>query len=603
MSSIRVNQPVSLTTVYDSQPVAPKSGSLNGRNVEQRTDGHSRVDANKTTWQRFVSRNSHRLSQFADVFTSKDRTANREADRFNHRHEKFSAKIENLVNHLKAGSADKLADPDYVATLRNDVKLMHRDMPWAARKSILEKRMDVELSKLSSDELAQVRGSLLNVDESSLTSKDKTDLRTLKMSVLRQEIARSEKLCDLVGKFTVDLPDPRDVRKMLLEVASEYNSGMLSFDLFSSVEDGVQMIRDATPLLIRRDPALDTEEVLKQMNVTFLDLGLRQDDPKLGRNNVNLLVNAFGKGIREEMLRLVTPQDYTDKNLYSRFKVLGQGAVHTVSKGVYADPAGNHQNATQSKVHKYDDDTIRTAHGDYFLAPNTIRIDHDDPRLLERSVFASKIDEFLGLGVCVKTDLAYHHDCNGIVMDLAKGSTAGKFPGGADVRDANFKRSMCALQLFDCVIGQADRHLGNYMVESRNGIDIDRVVAIDNDFSMGELAGTMENLIGRTRAFHYLGAPPVIDQPMADAIAKLTPQKLEELTDGLFSTKAVDALKERVKDLQDRISTGNIRVIDPQDWGTRDVEADLNGTRGTRETPMSYWGRDQEHLARFDFGL
>jgi hypothetical protein len=211
---MNVSQANSLTKVYTQAPLertertAESGGTLGGMRAERGTDGIPRSYAPKTQWQRFTSRLKQGWNSLTTK-TSSDKGANQAAIRFNSRHELFSGKISNLVSRLATGNAQDVSDPKLLATLRNDVRAMNRDAPWASRAGLLATRMDVELGRLSGEQLATLAETLNGADRSQLTDKDKADLQTMQRAVLRQQLARSPEMNTLLG--TVDSAAPHNV--------------------------------------------------------------------------------------------------------------------------------------------------------------------------------------------------------------------------------------------------------------------------------------------------------------------------------------------------------------------------------------------------------
>lgn len=619
MDPLNIKQAVSLSTLYVSNAVTtgstPSPQGLGGKSVESSQDGVARAFRTKGTWDRFKSRTSHGFKQFKDVFTSKDQTADSRAARFNARHEKFSGKVANWVAGLATGGRGDLESADVLATLRNDVKLLNRDAPWAKRDQIFSTRLDIELSKLSGPELAKVADHLKTADRSSLTSKDKADLDTLSRAVVRQQLVRSDRMDNLLGEIDHTAPGSLAKEKALfgqLDEAMKFVNEQLA-DLNVPARDNGRN-EDILGPAVRMKLRQGDSAKLPGMNRNLLNLerALRIDaqnskkNGEIATNKPELRVLA--RAVRDEFLQGKV-SDFQDTRLRSRLKVLGAGAAHQVTKGTYEKMDGTREN----RVHKYDDEELVHPRGGRFAAPEKLGLDQTNPRLLERAVVTSKYDEILKFEVSVGTNFARHEDQVGIVMQLAPGQTAGGVRGVVGSA-ALAQREMIKLQLLDSLTGQADRHSGNYMVQVTNG-EVTGVKAIDSDFCMGPQPGDPEDIVGR-HGVHLPHLPPVVDKDMARAIRTMTHDDIEIMCDHMFDDETVQAAKDRldaVKDHLDKLEKeGNL--IDPQDWGTDKTTKILTDTLvetvrdgKPRKEFTSYWQRDYPHMTRplfeEDFGF
>lgn len=601
---LNITQAKSLSTVYapkvDTTVPTPSAKSLGGKTVEQAKDGMARSFRTKGTWDRFVSRTKHGFKQFGDAFTSKDTTADNRAVRFNARHEKFSGKVGTLVGQLVSGDRSSLESANVMATLRNDVKLLNRDAPWAKRDQIFSTRLDIELSKLSDEDLAKVADQVKLADRSGLTAKDKADLDTVARAVVCQQLARSPQLGDVLGSINHASPSSVTNESRLLDkLDKSYKlvEDKLSDMGVASRDSGrnEDIMGSALRMKLRQTDSAQ----LPGMNQNLLNLerGIRIDafvdkrQAEISTNNPKLRV--LSRAVREEFLQgKVT--DFQDSNLRSRLKVLGSGAAHQVTKGTYEKLNGT----KESRVHKYDDEELIHPRGGRFAAPDKLGLDQTNPRLLERAVVTATFDEVLGFNISVGTSFAKHEDQVGIVMQLASGQTAS---GVRDVTgdSAIAQREMIKLQLLDSLTGQADRHGGNYMVEVTNG-SVSGVKAIDSDFCMGPHPGDPEDIVGRN-GVHLTHLPPVIDRDMAKAIRDMTHHDIEIMCDHMFDDDTVQAAKDRLDAVKAHIqkleTQGNL--IDPKDWGNEKTTKLLTETYVTVQKDgkphkecTSYWQRD-----------
>lgn len=597
---MNVTQTASLNQVYASKLAPPTEGTrpqeLGGLKVEASTEGVARSFRSKGAWDRFASRTSHGFKQFKSWFASKDQTADSAAVRFNARHEKFSGKVENLVARLARGNREDVQSGDVMATLRNDVKLMHRDAPWAARTDLLATRMDVELSKLGDEELATVADQLRQTDVSSLNAKDKADLDTMKRAVVRQQLSRSPEMGHVLG--ALNHASPGDVGNKATVVTrlgeARDRAGELLQTIGAKIPQGSSH-DDVISGAVRMRLGRGDRGQIPGMNRNLLNLENQLLKDAANRDTSGYASGTYGfvrtlaRAVRQEYLQDKVGE-FQDTHLRSRMKVLGSGAAHQVTKGTYERENG----VKESRVHKYDDETIGG-----FYAAKAVGIPLDEPRLMERSVFTAKLDHKLGFSVCVDTDFARHHDQLGIVMELAPGTTAGSVytargnPGVA-------QREMTKLQLLDCLTGQADRHRGNYMVQQNAQGEITGVKAIDSDFCMGRKPGDPEEIVG-IEGVHLTHMPPVIDEDMARAIRSLTPDDIGALCGDMFDDETIAAAKSRLAAVKQHVDNleGDGQIIRPDAWGTEEVTQTLKESfvtvdRGGKEVreSTSYWQRD-----------
>lgn len=613
-----VIQANSLSQVYASVPqtevtrTSGEGGKFGGMSVRQDEGGVPRAYATKTKWERFTSRLKHGFESLTAKSDS-DTGATQMATRFNARHEGFSSKVENLVARLASGTNADVSDPDVLATLRNDVKVMHRNAPWASRTDLLSTRLDVELSKLTPEQLETVATQLSTADTSKLTDKDKVDLQTIQRAVVRHQLSRSDEMTTLLGTLNHASPGNVTQKATLLNrldtmsVGVQLKLGELHLPEIGKNED---ILSGAVTLALRRAGHHTTDlgrKVLGGMNRNLRNIehqvrvdgkNSKGDLPELARRNP--LLRMLGRAVREEFLQTEVTS-FKDENLRSRMKPIGSGAAHTVSKGEY-----EHGMVSVSRVHKYDDEELVHPSGNRFAAPGKLGIDQSNPCLLERAVFTAKLDKKLDFNVSVGTDFARHHDQTGIVMELAGGRIAHDVLG-ATGSTAVVQRDLIKLQLLDIISGQADRHGGNYLVEQNGNGEIVGIKAIDSDFCMGPEPDDVAKILGH-RGVHLPGLPPVVDEVMAQAIRGLSNDDLRDLCGDFFDDATLTAAQGRLAKLKEHINKLEIedRVIDPGAWGSQEVTTLLTTTRATvldsenlpKQIPTSYFQRDYRSMQR-----
>ena len=125
---------------------------------------------------------------------------------------------------------------------------------------------------------------------------------------------------------------------------------------------------------------------------------------------------------------------------------------------------------------------------------------------------------------------------------------------------------LMTMQVFDIICGQTDRHEGNYFLQTReeNGkIIIDSICGIDNDMSFGDL--TYNDIMQDTTKIEgsFVGTNMMkiedtkgnplllgLSDTMAEKILALSPTILDATFGGLLSENERNALKDRVKSVQ-----------------------------------------------------
>ena len=116
--------------------------------------------------------------------------------------------------------------------------------------------------------------------------------------------------------------------------------------------------------------------------------------------------------------------------------------------------------------------------------------------------------------------------------------------------------------MLDNLVGQVDRHIGNYMVEELEDGTLGRVQGIDNDFAFGNtsLMGKNEKGIIGSSGKAILGtdgkmALPHMDKALADRILALREQDVRLMLVDVLEPQAIDAFWGRVEMAQKAIRT------------------------------------------------
>ena len=604
-----VHQPVSLDKAYAPPP---SSGQLRGQSVQQGSGGIDRTTQPQTGWERFTDRVSHKFSRMGDAFCGKDTTADRRAQRFNAQHEQFSKDVHSLVGQLKSGDTKNVSNHEVLSTLRNEARLMRRDVEHVAKGQALSTRMDVELSSLSDTDLQAVKDSLSGVSREGLSKKDLRMLDTMLTSVVKHELARGDKTTALLQHITSLKPGVDGDRELLMTRLGDLQKTAEKSLTDLGVKDPKGMaggiLNDIAKLRLQHDGS-DGQQ-MKVLNEKLLDVGqtLQLSNPK-GRGAYDMerqhpLLRDVSRGVRDSYLKSLATT-YTDDKQLSRNVTLGAGAVHVVTRATY-------QVGTQQKemVHKFDDPRLDKYDNLYAMA--AVKLQRSDPRLLERAVFASHLDKELGFNASVGTEFAQHQGEVGIVMEKAGGKTAHSIssnqPPISNPNDKELQRGLINLQLEDAILGQGDRHGGNYLIDVAPDGSVRSVKGIDNDFCMG-LTKTQKDSAGLPAT---VGLPPIIDSDMYKAVMAMDDSTIDRLANGMFSKEVLDDAKARLKEVKDHCTElqKQGKVIDPDHWGTTQVTKILEETRRTETPPhgrtsTSYWQRDKHHFQEdFDpFGI
>lgn len=158
-----------------------------------------------------------------------------------------------------------------------------------------------------------------------------------------------------------------------------------------------------------------------------------------------------------------------------------------------------------------------------------------------------------------------------------------------DLSDPAIQKGLNDLQWFDALIGNADRHGGNILIDQQSG----QVTGIDNDlsFGMGELAKmgnkTSEDFEKGASA-KYLGLPQMLDTSMAKKLMDLDAKKLTKLLnpkggpkDQKFSDKELQQAVDRLDVIQVKVQEmmDNDQLTDQWDDNTyqQQINEDVSG--------------------------
>lgn len=247
-----------------------------------------------------------------------------------------------------------------------------------------------------------------------------------------------------------------------------------------------------------------------------------------------------------------------------------------------------------------------------------------------RNVAASRLANLLGAGdLIVRSETATLRQSDGtekkgILMQEAKGVQGqearqkiigdayhkhmkdGKeedFNGRENLKNAvtgEFQRSLADLQVLDGLMGQTDRHAGNYMTQMKDG-KLTAVQGIDNDFSFG--------LNKLTKGVGLHGRSPVnedgemkipyMSEQLKDAILAVTEEQIRFALQDVLEPEEIDACWKRVSSMQLAIlldlknyetNGGTYRYLKDDQWG-EDTLKEFMKDEGGYETYMGAFMR------------
>ncbi|MCF8161179.1 MAG: hypothetical protein K9J76_10775 [Polaromonas sp.] len=357
-----------------------------------------------------------------------------------------------------------------------------------------------------------------------------------------------------------------------------------------------------------------------------------------------MAVGEMYKDMRVAITHQTIVTGLVENQVQGTMKKLGSGAFNSVFATNFATPDGVLKGAFKPLQ--------KTEHG--WVASRT-GIDGNNPQIVMRNLATGDVARQLGFNVVVKTQLGL---CTtpapkgqpataagplqlGMVMARAEGAEAHKTEYG-HFKNGDVQREVTKLQLLDHLVGQGDRHGGNYFISvAANGHVV--VAGIDNDQCFGHrltdpngirnktgdtgfvnsrgtqngagVARPQFDEYGKDKAgnsvliragwnedgFRGTNMPPVIDTEMAAALRSLTPETLDKLLgermvdgvmmDGKLTQPEVGATKARLTAMLAHVDQleANGRVIDPSRWGETDVNAII-----LADPNSSYVARDHD---------
>lgn len=314
-------------------------------------------------------------------------------------------------------------------------------------------------------------------------------------------------------------------------------------------------------------------------------------------------VCAMYKDMRVAITHQTIVQGLVEDQVQGDVRLLGEGSFNTVFRANFATPDGILNGAFKPLQRE---ETGWVAH--------KTGIDRNDPQIAMRNLATGDVARQLGFNVVVKTQLGL---CRpppaegqpataarplqlGMVMALAQG-VCGKDAKIYTFGEPGVQRELTKLQLLDHLVGQGDRHGGNYFIHSDgNGQVV--VAGIDNDQCFGKLLtdpngirnktgddGFVKSKGWSTDGFRGTNMPLVIDTEMAAALRSLTPDALGKLLGSKLKPAEVAATQTRLTAMLAHVAQLEAAggVIDPSRWGTDEINEIV-----LRDEQSSYVGRD-----------
>ena len=164
-------------------------------------------------------------------------------------------------------------------------------------------------------------------------------------------------------------------------------------------------------------------------------------------------------------------------NLAEPLEKLGKGSFNTVFKAT-----ANTIDGPTAVAFKPLDPLDELGDDGFGWSAAEIGISQKNPQFAQRNLVTHAVAKELGFDVVAKTEIGIADGRPGIVMELAPKDRQGSKLKPEDLNDPEVRRELTKLQLLDAILGQGDRHRGNYFVVRHPKV---RVVAIDNDQCCG----------------------------------------------------------------------------------------------------------------------
>ncbi|WP_423454114.1 hypothetical protein [Ottowia sp. VDI28] len=296
-----------------------------------------------------------------------------------------------------------------------------------------------------------------------------------------------------------------------------------------------------------------------------------------------LQLSGLGRKGGDEFRRLGIPvtrqtvaMERTDEQRLGDMSRLGSGAFNEVYGARYGGPAGIVNGVFKPLSNE--------EHG---WVAAMIGINTSQPQIANRNLATQDMAKALGFDVVVDCQIGtrQHQDPKTGETKLQVGLVMGRAPG-ADAHHTSVqhfenpevRREIIKLQLLDHLVGQGDRHGGNYFIDLKQdseGRTKVKVSGIDNDQCFGENT-THANDIRYVRndpmrdGYRGTKMPELIDTGMAAAIRSLTPEKLETSLGDKLSPAEVQAAIKRLQSMQahvDKLERQD-QILTPDQWNS-----------------------------------
>lgn len=179
-----------------------------------------------------------------------------------------------------------------------------------------------------------------------------------------------------------------------------------------------------------------------------------------------------------------------------------------------------------------------------------------------------------------------------------------------DLSNPTTQKGLNDLQWFDSLIGNADRHGGNILVDPATG----QVSGIDNDLSFGtgqfaKMGKNVDEDFVKGRDAKYLGLPSMLDKSTAEKLMALDDKKLAKMLnpkgtpkDQKFTEKELQQTYDRLEVIKAKVQemTDNDELVDQWDDSTyqKAINEDTSGraTSWNKDPYGSYVQRQHKQL-------
>lgn len=345
----------------------------------------------------------------------------------------------------------------------------------------------------------------------------------------------------------------------------------------------------------------------------------------------NIEVGAMYKDMRVAITHQTIVQGLVEDQVQGDVTHLGEGGCNTVFRTKFATPDGV-LNGAFKPLQKQETGWVAYKTG----------VDPYDPQIVMRNLATGDVARQLGFNVVVKTQLGL---CRppppegqpatvarplqlGMVMALAQGVSGWEAKSNTFL-EPGVQRELTKLQLLDHLVGQGDRHGGNYFIHTDDNGQV-VVAGIDNDQCFGALLTDPNGIRNRTGdkgfvnsygrqdsegvdrpqfdkkvtgsdgvvvktkgwnvdGFRGTNMPLVIDTEMAAALRSLDSDALDKLLGSKLKPEETAATQTRLTAMLAHVDQleANGRVIEPSRWGTGEINEIV-----LRDSDHSYVGRE-----------